>query len=464
VFGVAVMPFGLWTFATYVLQGAMAARLSAACGNRSPSALIAAAILAVCNIPFLWRLGHTALSSHFLILWALALYFESTMRRRLRAVELCVMLALAVMVNSYLAVMIAVLGGATTAAMWQRKQLEWRDARTLAIGLLVVFLEVLAMGYGVLLIQPTAMEATGFGVYSWNLVTLLIPPPHVWGITGGIVRDATGGQIEGETYIGLGALLMLLTALVTSRGALFGHVRRHIILVAALALLAAAAASNMVYVGDTLVLSYGLPAPLAVIANALRGSARFIWPLAYLLMIVPMALVFRRLPRRWAAGLAVVAMIAQVTEVIPTLQTVRLSTSQPFKDLVDNSRFTQWMQTHDRLWQYPSWPCGGLAGSARVWPGTEAFRELQVQLLAARHNRPTNTVYTSRSFKDCAREAEWSQQPQLTDGVLYLLGPEAVAESIELMRLASSGRCHNLTWAYACSAKWSRRTATRPGG
>ena len=60
----------------------MAARLVCAVGVRSVWACAAAAVLAIVNTSFGSRMGHTALSSHFLLLWALALHFESLRRGR----------------------------------------------------------------------------------------------------------------------------------------------------------------------------------------------------------------------------------------------------------------------------------------------------------------------------------------------------------------------------------------------
>jgi len=274
----------------------------------------------------------------------------------------------------------------------------------------------------------------------------------------GVVRDATGGQFEGEAYIGLGAVLMLVSAAVISPRGLLTHARRHPALVAALGLLAVAAASNKVYAGSRLLLAYNLPAVMESVAGAFRGTGRFIWPVAYALAILPTAFVFRQLRPALAVSLMVVAIALQLKEIVPTVQEVRLSTSQPIlPDLIESQRLSTWMAIHDRLWQFPSWFCGGLEGSARTRLGAEANRqELQVQLLAARFNLPTNSVYSSRSFKDCAREAQWAAQPTFEDGVLYLLGPEAVDAWPALRAAAASNSCVNLTWAIACSKMWSK--------
>ena len=68
-------------------------------------------------------MGHTALSSHFLLLWVLALHFESLRRGRAKIVELSVVLALALLVNSYLFAMVFAFELATLLALWFRGQL-----------------------------------------------------------------------------------------------------------------------------------------------------------------------------------------------------------------------------------------------------------------------------------------------------------------------------------------------------
>jgi hypothetical protein len=65
-------------------------------------------------------------------------------------------------------------------------------------------------------------------------------------------------------------------------------------------------------------------------------------------------------------------------------------------------------------------------------------------------------VYTSRALKNCDVERAWESAPELEDGILYLLGPDAARGSSALGALARSGACVTLEWAVACSRRWSR--------
>jgi hypothetical protein len=461
-FGIRINPFGWWIFLTYILQGAMAARLVCAVGVRSVWGCTAAAVLAIVNTAFMSRMAHTALSSHFLLLWALAVHFESLRRGRVRIIECCLLLAVALLVNSYLFAMVFVLEVATFFALRVRGQLRTRDILHGAAAVLVIVALGVVAGYGVFLVNPTSMKSQGFGLYSWNLVGLLVPPDGILGFLEGIPRDATHGQYEGEAYLGRGALGLLVISIAWAPLRILEYVRRYCVYVATLIAFSAYAASNVVYAGSTLVISYGLPEFVVDLCNYFRATGRFIWPLSYSLTILPVALIFRQWKPMFAIAAAVLAVFLQLYEARPSVQWRRYMTAQATEDLIDTPRMNNWLTQHERLWQYPSWACGGLGGSKRAWGNRESNRELQVQLAASRAQIPTNSVYTSRILKSCSEESGWGNNPRLEEGVLYLLGPEAVQASPVLTTLARSDACITVEWAVVCSRQWSR--TSREGG
>jgi uncharacterized protein DUF6311 len=454
--GVRVNPFGWWIFLTYVLQGAMAARVVCAVGVRSIPACAAAAVLAIVNVSFGSRMGHTALSSHFLLLWVLALHFESLRRGRAKIVELSVVLALALLVNSYLFAMVFAFELVTLLALWFRRQLAPRDVRIAAVGIAVSVALGLIAGYGVFLTNPTTMKSQGFGLYSWNLVGLLLPAKGVFGLLAGLPRDGTHGQYEGESFIGHGALLLLVLSVAFTPRKALAHLRTYWVYTATLVAFAVYAASNLVYLSDRLVVAYPLPQFALDLGNYFRATGRFIWPLAYSLMLLPVALIFRWWHPAAALAAAALAAYLQLNEGWAGVRWIRHVTTQSYEELIDTRRVSSWLTEHDRLFQYPSWACGGLEGAKRSWGNPVANRELQVQLAAARAGVPTNSVYTSRLLKDCPAEYGWLANPQLEDGVLYLFALDAVQAHPALASLARSNACVTLEWGVACSRTWLR--------
>jgi hypothetical protein len=449
--GVRVNPFGGWMLLAYVLQGALAARCVAAAGARSLAATVAAATFAICCASFLDRLAweHLALSSHFVILWALALYLESARRPRLTALEWFCAAAVALLVNSYLFAMVVALAGATALALLGRGRLGARELAQAALGGAGLVALGVAAGYGVMFTNPAQMKAPGFGEFSWNLVALLVPPDGVFGLLGGIPRDATTGQYEGEAWIGYGALLLLGGGVLVSPRAALRAVRRHAWLCAVLGLLAVYAASNRVYLGRRLVLAYDLPSFVAELCSYFRASGRFIWPAAYALALGSVALASRTWRREAALGLALLAAALQVATAWPVLRNLRAQTATAHPDLLEPG-VEEWIARHERLWLYPSWSCGSIGGPGRPWHGLEENWDLQLQLAASAANVPINSVYAARPRKDCAAEAEWGRRPSFEPGVLYVLGGAAVKEPA-LAALVRAGRCLRLSGGVVCS-------------
>lgn len=457
---VLVNPFGWWIFATYVLQGAMAARVVRALGVRSVLGAVCAATFAVCSVPFMTRWFHVALSGHFLVLWALAVYFESEQRQRLPLGELLLVGVIALLVNPYLFVMVALLGAVTVAQRWWQARPAWREVAWVGLGLVVLVGLAVGSGYGVMVTNPASMKSVGFGLYSWNPVSLVVPQRAMWGFARYFVRDATGGQYEGDTYIGLGALVLLLASLWRSPQWLPAAVRRHPIFVIALVGFGFWAASNRIYFGSRLLLVVDLSPRMMDVANYFRASGRFIWPLAYTVMLVPIAIVHRYWRPRIAVPLTLLAIALQLVESTPMVTRVRAATATTPDALLDSTLLTSWITTHQRVWQYPSWACGGLTGVSAMWGGIATNRELQLELLVAQLGVPSNSIYTSRILKDCKQEAAWTARtPRLEPGVLYLLAPGAVATTPTLRRLVAAAPCTTLSWVTACSASWSRPAA-----
>jgi hypothetical protein len=449
--GVKVNPFGWWIFLCYVLQGAMAARVVYAAGARSPYAAISAAILATATLPFVSRVWHVAASSHFLILWALALYLEDVRGRRFSAVEHCVLSSLALLVNSYLFVMVGCLQAATFVTLWKDGLLSWREWRAAMLAALAVVAVGILEGYGELLTGPGTMRAEGFGYFTWNPVSLLVPPEDYWGAHG-IVRDATGGQREGESYLGLGGVLVLLASLVFVVKPAARAIRRHWVLALTLGACATVAASHRVYVGSHLLVD--LPMPLwAIDAGSLfRATGRFVWVVGYALAVIPLALLVRLGPRRVAIPLIVGACIFQLWEFRAQARPLRAKLNTPEVALFDTAQLNEWITGHFRVFQYPSWSCGGFWSTA---PPTEIetslLREMQINLLVARRGLGTNSAYTSRPLKDCSAEWRWAAHAPLHRGVLYLINKHHIPQTTGLLALSVSDSCIDAGWGLICS-------------
>jgi len=448
--GHAINPFGWWILVTYVLQGVMAVRIVRAAGVRSVYAAISAAVIATAFFPFMSRVWHVAVSSHFMILWALAVYLEITRQRRLPIGELLALSVVSILVNAYLVVMVMLLLAAAVITVSKERALSRREW----IQLLVVILGTTAVagivGYGALLFGVHSLEGEGFGYFSWNPITLIVPPPLLWGHPSNALRFGTGGQYEGDSYIGVGALIIVVGSLVFLRSHVAPAMRRHWPLVIVLICFGAFAASNEVYIGRFHVLHIHLPPAILKAAGMFRSSGRFIWAPAYALSLFSLAALFKWGRRALVVPIVLIAVVLQLYEVRRLGREVRRTYDSAAPAFVNTAQVRLWMLGHARVFQFPSWGCGGLSAKPED-PTVSSLSELQINLTAARLGLATNTVYTSRLVKDCGAESQWPEKPEMDDGTLYLLNKRRVNTTAQLAALANSSRCVDAEWGLVCS-------------
>lgn len=126
------------------------------------------------------------------------------------------------------------------------------------------------------------------------------------------VIDATTGQYEGLNYLGAGGLLLLAVAvgLLLSGRATLPPRRLWIGHAAVLMVLAGMAVTHKANLGPWPVVSIDAYIVERVM-GPVRASGRLFWPVAYLLAIVPLAIVAQRMRRQWAVVVLAVATLLQ---------------------------------------------------------------------------------------------------------------------------------------------------------
>jgi len=108
--GAKINPYGAYLFLTFSLPGVMMTLVLIAANTRYALATIIGAIFANSMPALLWRWGHIALESHFLLIGALALYLFSLKRSAWHglAAAWTAWLALTYLTNIYLFAMVGV--------------------------------------------------------------------------------------------------------------------------------------------------------------------------------------------------------------------------------------------------------------------------------------------------------------------------------------------------------------------
>ena len=408
--------WGLWLFACGALQGALAWKLLGLATD-DPLARIAGSVLFVMQPTLLNRMGgHFALSAHFLILGGLWLCLARGEAGRLRrALAWTGLVLLASLIHSYILPMVLGLW----AADWLARAVARRRPAPLAAEALAVPLAGLAglwaAGFFVLRTGHGG-EGARYGEMQLDLLA-----PFDAGFWGAFLPDLPGpDHLEvGSSYAGLGVLLLLVAAgFAWLRHPLRGLSARWPLVLSLLAMLAFAV-THRPSVGGWQVTLFELPRALVEPAAALRASERFLWPLAYALLLAAVAALAHGIGGR-RAGLVLAALVA-----------VQFADLQPGFARLDRFFPAGPAEAPLRL-SDPFWAeAARHYRRVRVVPnGNQAPNWEEVAVYAATTGLETDGVYLARidparvaalNAETAARLAEGRHEP----ATLYALGDEA---------------------------------------
>jgi hypothetical protein len=348
------MPFqyiGLFLLACFVLQGVFGVLLMRLWTADRLLQLVGAAFF-VLMPTLLIRVGHPSLCAHFLLLWALWLYFGRGDARGVAqhaAIGLC-----AGLLHPYLAVM----------ALGTLSAIVLRDRTARALGNLAVTVLALVIAWwasGLFTVSGAEnLASEGIGHYSMNLLSPITPSG--WSTLLPEVPVATAGQMyEGFQYFGAGALVLIAcaTAVVVVR------LRRWpwtlvapVVLVCGVS--AVYALSPRVTFGNAVVLDWWTPA-LDRWA-AFRATGRFFWPLGYLVLVGALAVMVKQFRRRVATAVLAAALVLQLVDLSkPHAERRATSRSEAFHEwlnVLPSPAWHQALQHYDHIVLVPSRQCG----------------------------------------------------------------------------------------------------------
>jgi hypothetical protein len=272
-------------------------------------------------------------------------------------------------------------------------------------------------------------RAEGFGYFSLNLTGVinggnLIHLPQTLNLN-------PGQLYEDQSYLGLGVIGIILSALWLDRKNLVKRVLRSPALMLVLLGLYVFALSSDVYLGATRVYHYPdwLAEPLfASPLSQFRASARFFWPVGYALLFWGLAVILRR---RWAVPVLAALLILQWVDLPRPFTPRPAGYTQAFNP--DAPAWDRLFQDKRALYLYPTYYCGGDAD----------FIGLPIVHLAAKDGLISNTTSVSRLTENCPNKvtqglADWAPgtvhvftRPD-EYSTLFLANPDWCAERIEM--------------------------------
>lgn len=378
--------YGVWTAFCFVASAVSMTWLIAELGERSTAAAAASVVTALCMPALLYRWGHMSLMAQFEVV--LALIFAVRSKRSCRPFP-CLLLAtslcwLSLWTQAYIFAMVF---GIVFAAIAQAAvDRTLRPTTALAIGLTVCVIISAVIWLSGYFSGAKSFQADGFGDYSLNLLSPVIRAPN--SILLGPQR-----QYEGYGYLGAGLLLLVVLERRAVWNKLIRSYKRYPCLLFVLTAFVLFALSDRVYVGPLPVLTIPLPTPLLHFAEMFRSSGRFFWPAMYGLAATLIVAAGRRRDRNSSALLLVVCAL-QIMDTTPLCASLAAVTSAPAPTQFDAALWTRTISRYGYLEVVPAFGCSGRRQSLQD--------ALQLELLAAKADVPTNTVYAARSVPKCS--------------------------------------------------------------
>lgn len=410
---------GLWLLSCFVLQGVFGILLLRLITTNRFLQLIGA-IFFVTSPILLNRIGHTALSAHWLLLAGLWLYFKPYQISSRPLTSWAILMGISALTHPYLTVMMLGLTVAFYGRWWLvERQCSFYSAIS-QLSLLGLLTLVLWWQAGYFLISGQQMVARELGHYSMNLLAFV--NPLGWSV---LLRDfplATDGQYEGFGYLGAGLLLLSSWVIyeLCVRPVTFLTIKRILPLVVIAMSMLIFAASSKVTLG-TSILFEGHYEWLAILAP-FQSSGRFLWLTYYFILFSIFKILITRHAMAKALFLLSFGLIVQLAD----LQNIhyhhraqRLSTDwQTWDNPLKSPVWTIAAPYYQHLTFVPPIACGEPPAIYSQFSYFAASYGLTLNTgQAARFDAERTALYCQELFTRI-------QQGQIEDDTIYLIHPD----------------------------------------
>ena len=436
-------PYGYWIAMAYLLMAAGAWWLLREARLPRYGALVALTGLLLVMPALNGRvlLGHVSLTSHWVILFALALYLRGGRSRRTVLAPWAVLLVGTFYINLYLFAMTGVVFAADVVrfvgvASW---------GATLRNALVPPGLILASLPLTMLPIPHVpGVPEPGFGYYALNRLA-----PFVDGgrLTSWMTRDRlwfVEGHYEGYNYLGAGALALLGVAIVLCLRHDRGFVARHRALLIGLALVTVYAASHRVYVGHRLMLESPVPPALGLLVGTFRASGRMFWLVGYALVGFAVVTCARWLSPRVATGVLALALLLQWLDLAPLRDIVHAGLRRAPQRIVDGALWDAALGPDVRtIYLDPKYGCGRAENAHHVI--------LAVQRYAAERRLRLSTGYIARYHPPCdTGPREIAASDPARSVYVFVRGEAAAASPQAQFPPGARLQCRELDIAIAC--------------
>jgi len=317
--------FGWWMLACYALQGWFGGMLADLAAER-PLQRLAIALIFVASIPVMDRaIGHYALMSHWLVLWALWLALRP--HREHATLAWTAVACLASLVHAYLLYLVLAVW---VADIVRRRHFDPEPRTSFA----AAFRHVVVVGIALWIVMtiagyftlPRSAISGGveyYGRFATNLNAFVNPQ---WGSR--FLPNwpvIPGSELEGQAYLGLGVLVLLAVALIAllKPGGPSIDWKPYVPLIVVSIGLLALAITHKVALGDRVLVELPVPDKLLDTLATLRASGRLAWVAFYGLIFAAGTIVATRFTPFAGTVIIIGALVLQALDLSPRFEKMR---------------------------------------------------------------------------------------------------------------------------------------------
>jgi hypothetical protein len=431
-------PFGVWVAGCFVLQAVGAWWVARELRANSWAFMLSLAAFMLMTPALLSRVGHISLMSHWIVVFAIALYLRGWRLKAMPMAGWTFLLVSAFYINIYIFVMAAGIYAAAAASVMQARSMRYCLHATVPLWALLISLLLTLMP----LPSGGVTREWGFGYYSMNVLS-----PLIGGRIVTLTAQVGAGQYEGFNYLGLGLIIALV--LVCSNSTTRAHaqeaLRRHWVLASLLLVYSVYALSNQIYIGSMQVATVSYPGITKALTSQFRVSGRFFWPVAYVLMIGAWWMLFNRHGQRRFLSVAITLTVVQLADLTSVYANLQSTLTRPPAQHLQRAAWDATIPAQVKtLYFYPKFKCGQTPAHDSLLP---------VMHYASLRGLNLNTGYISRYTPLCddmAREIANSRPHE--SAYVFVRKEFSGLEKIRPILPASATACHEVDFAFICVA------------
>ena len=421
---------GFWIVLCFALQGYFGAKLMGRFVDSS-SSIVFGSLFFVLSPALLYRVGvmnHYHLGSHWMILFALFLYFGTESRTRTWGL----LLFFGMLTSVYISAMLVVV----FLAYQTKRYLVTKEASitNLVVPIIAAVVGFLVMGYA-----SMQSSITGSNFFRLNAIAWFNPGYSNDGSFSGVLNSVGNSRLrrvfseewEGFQYLGTVVIAGVLLGLANIRKMQIRQNWREYgpILLGGSALYVFALSNRIVFLQQEF--SYWWPSQLLDLRQIFRGATRFGWPAYYLVTLFAVVQIIRFCSvKNLKAGVAI-ASVLMLIESSPGIANVRSEflSSKPYETSIVDQKWNEIAKTHSKVVIYPNFDLqvGEVTGDAKFW----IERWFDLAKFAVDHDLSTNFGYVPRPLTDYISGQDTQILNELENGALqpstvYVLANETI--------------------------------------